>query len=177
METYNNPAEYKGKEWDELLRSMNVKDIRRVLKSTYRRVGKQIADIARADLVSSGLRNADKMKRAIRVHVYGRGGGFEITTKFHGKQGFYRRSQDGKEKPVVMWAQDGTSNRFTYYHKRVIPFGGGAYRTLATNARGSMRKYDFLRRAESQAPGIIENGLGPELEKAVNKRALKLGWT
>lgn len=176
MEVYDNPADYKGKEWHELLNAMNARDIKRTLKAAYRRIGKQIADIARQDLASSGLRHGGKMKKNIRVRVYSRGGGFMITVKPHGKQGYYKRSQDGAEKPVVMWASEGTKDRYARHGKGIFPIGNGQYRTMKGNSTGQMSAYPFLRRAESQSKGIIEQGIVPEIEKAVEERLRKLGW-
>jgi len=176
METYNNPAEYKGKEWDELLRAMSPRDIKRTIKTAYRRVGKQIADIARSDLAGA-IRHGNKMKGNVRVRVYPRGSGFMVTVKPHGKQGYYKRSQDGKEKPVAMWAQDGTVERYTRHGNNVYKTADGQYFTMKGNYTGRMPRNDFLKRANDQAPAIIENGIRPELENAVYNRAKKLGWT
>lgn len=168
--------QYTGKEWDELLMAMNPRDIKKTLKTAYRRIGKQIADIARSDLASSGLRHGNKMKSAVRVRVYPRGGGFMITVKPHGKQGYYKRSQDGKEKPVAMWAVEGTKERYARHGKGIFPVGNGQFRTMHGNYTGRMPDYNFLKNAESQGPGIIEGGLAPEIEKSVEERVRKLGW-
>lgn len=177
-ETYDNPAAYEGKEWDELLRAMDARDIKRTLKTAYRRVGKQIADIARQDLVSSGLRHGNKMKKNIRVRVYSRGGGFMITVKPHGKQGYYKRSQDGAEKPVVMWASDGTKERYQRDGgKRTYPLRKGGFRTMKGSWTGSMPEYPFLKRARYEGRSLIENAVGAIIESEVYDRARKLGWT
>lgn len=175
-EIYDNPAAYEGKEWYELLKAMNARDIKRTLKTAYRRVGKQIADIARQDLASSGLRNGDKMKKNIRVRVYPRGGGFMITVKPHGKQGYYKRSQDGAGKPVVMWASEGTKDRYARHGKGVFPIGNGGFRTMHGNSTGRMPEYPFLRNAESQGKNIVEQGVVLDIEKAVWERLGKSGW-
>ncbi len=167
--TYNNPSEYQGKEWDELLRAMNPREIKRTLKSAYRRTANQIRDIARSSLVSSGLQNASKMKTGIRVRVYSRGGGFMITVKPHGKLGYYKRAQDGKEKPVLMWAAEGTADRYARHGGRIYPLGQGQFRTMKGNYLGKMPSYNILDEAERQAPGIIERNLGGEIEKSVSK--------
>lgn len=176
METYSSPAQYNGKDWDELLQAMNPRDIRKTLKTSYRRIGKMIADIARSDLASTSLRNASKMKRNIRVHVFSRGSGFMITTKPHGKSGYYKRSQDGKEKPVLMWAAEGTKERYVYRGNRVYPLGNGQFRTMKGNWTGSMPGYFFLRHANRMAESITDKNIQPEIEKAVYERLRKAGW-
>lgn len=169
--------QYTGKEWDELLRAMSPRDIKRTLKTAYRRIANQIADIARGDLAGSGLRHGNKMKRSVRVRVYPRGSGFMITVKPHGKQGYYKRSQDGAEKPVAMWAVEGTKERYARHGRRVYPIGNGQYRTMKGNWTGRMQAYSFLDNARDRGPSIIEQGIKPEIEKAVEERARKLGWT
>lgn len=168
--------EYTGREWDDLLRAMSPRNIKKTLKAAYRRIGKQIADIARSDLASSGLRHGNNMKRNIRVRVYPRGSGFMITVKPHGKQGYYKRSQDGAEKPVAMWAVEGTKERHTRHGNLVYPIGDGRYRTMKGNWTGSMPGYHFLTHANSQAEPIIDRNLQPEIEKAVYERLRKIGW-
>lgn len=176
METYSNPAQYNGKDWDELLQAMNPREIRKTLKTAYRRTANLIRDVARRSLASSGLRNASRMKNAIRVRVYSRGGGFMITVKPHGKSGYYKRSQDGKEKPVLMWAAGGTNERYVYRGNRVYPIGNGRFRTMKGNYVGKMPDYQILNEAERQGESIIDNNIQPELEKAVDERLRKAGW-
>lgn len=170
------PNEYTGKDWDELLQAMNPRDIKRTLKAAYRRVGKMIADIARSDLASSGLRHGNKMKGNIRVYVYSRGGGFKVTVKPHGKQGYYKRSQDGKEKPIAMWAEEGTTERHLRHGNHVYPIGNGQYRTMKSDWTGSMRGYHFMIHANVMAEPIIDKNIQPEIEKAVYERLKKIGW-
>lgn len=161
------PEKYEGKEWDELLKALNPRDIKKTLKAAYRRVGKQVADVARASLASSGLRNGSKMKRSIRVRVYPRGGGFMVTVKPHGRQGYYKRSQDGAEKPIAMWASEGTKERYLRKGKTFFS---------AHPSRGRMPAYNFMDEATRKAPSIIENGIAPEIEKSAEKRLMKVGW-
>lgn len=168
MEVYINPAEYTGREWDELLRAMDGRQIRNTLKVSYRRIGRQVLAIARARLASSGLANAARMRSCVRLRVYSRGGGFMVTVRPHGKQGYYRRRQDGKEKPVVMWAEEGTKERYRRH---------GAIGYMANSRTGRMPAYHFLNGLEQRGYTIIETSLPPELKQAVYDRAAKLGWT
>lgn len=165
MKVYLNPAEYTGQEWDELLRAMGSRQIRNSLKVAYRRMGRQILAIARASLLSSGLANASRMRSGIRLRVYPRGGGFLVTVKPHGKRGFYRRPQDGKEKPVLMWAEEGTKARYRRH---------GA---VGSSRTGRMPAYHILDEANSRGKTIFETGINSELKRAVRERAAKLGWT
>lgn len=168
-----NPSEYTGKEWDDLLRAMSARDIKRALKTAYRRIGKQIADIARSDLASSGLRHGSKMKSSVRVHVYSRGGGFEVTVTPHGRQGYYKRSQDGQEKPVAMWANSGTVER--KHRKTLFPVKGG-FKNMKSGDVGRMPALNFLSNARNQAYPIIRRGMDDALNDAIEDRLRKAGW-
>lgn len=96
--TYNDPSQYKGKEWNKLLQCFNKRDLKASLKGAYRKTGNEILTIARQRLMSSGIAHASKLKKGIRLRVYPRGGGFMITVKPHGKQG-YHVNRFGLEKP------------------------------------------------------------------------------
>lgn len=174
--TYNNPSEYQGKEWDELLRAMSPRDIKKTLKTSYRRIGKMIADIARNDLANSGLHNAVKMKRNIRVYAFSRGSGFMVTAKPHGKSGYYKRSQDGAEKPVAMWAAEGTKERHVNHGRHIYPVGNGQFRTMKGTWTGSMPGYYFLKRAGRMGESITDKNLQSEIKKAVFEHISKTSW-
>lgn len=166
---------YDGKDWNELIKAMSVRGIKRALRTAYRRVGKSIADVARNSLAIS-LHNGVRMKRNIRVHLFSRGGGFEITVKPHGKQGYYKRSYDGKEKPVVMWAAEGTKMRKMRGKGHLkFPVANG-FLTMKGKSTGRMPAYSFLDDAKKIGNQIFENRMGPEIENAAVERMKKSGW-
>lgn len=100
-----------GQAWNDLLKTFDQRDLKRTLKDAYRRTGKMIAAVAKRSVESSGIADARQLARGVRVRVYPRGGGFMITVKPHGKSG-YIKNRHGLEKPVLMWANDGTVERF-----------------------------------------------------------------
>ena len=69
--------------------------------------GKEVLAIARGKLMQSGMAHASRLKKDIRLRVYPKGGGFMITVKQHGKQG-YHVNRFGLQKPVLMWTEEGT---------------------------------------------------------------------
>lgn len=167
---------YDGKDWNELLKAMSVRGIKRSIRVAFRRVGNEIADVARKSLAAS-LHNGSKMKRNVRVHVFSRGGGFEITVKPHGRQGYYRRSQDGKEKPVAMWAAEGTKQR-THRGRGKLKFRTAqGWKTMKGKSTGKMPAYPFLEDAKKVGNDIFESQMGPEIKKAAVERLRKAGWT
>lgn len=160
--------------WNDLLKTFDPRDIKRTIKDAYRRVGKQIAAVARDSVKQSGIHNGGKLARGVRVRVYPRGGGFMISVKPHGKQGFYKNRR-GVEKPVLMWAEEGTKQRTVRNGKdrRVVQLAQG-FRVVG-KGRGSMPAYHFLTDAEQQGYGIVEKEISKEIEAATVRRAEKLG--
>lgn len=174
MEEYDGTRHYTGQEWTDLLRAMDARQIKSSLKAAYRRCGNLIRNVAYTDLQSKSIRNASKMKRLIRVYVYPRGGGFMITVKPHGKQGYYT-NHAGFQKPVLMWAQDGTEEREPRRDAGFVArFNDGNFRPV--KHMGMERVYNFLKGAEQQGSGIIERELPSEIEHAAIKRMEKEGW-
>lgn len=174
--TYNDPSQYKGKEWNELLQCFNKRDLKASLKGAYRKTGNEILKIARQRLMSSGIAHASKLKKGIRLRVYPRGGGFMITVKPHGKQG-YHVNRFGLEKPVLMWAEEGTKVRYVRHGGgQKVQTSEGKWVTLGRR-RGQMPAYHFLDGIEDKGGPIIERGLAPAIEQSVMSRASKNGWT
>ncbi len=163
------------KAWNDLLRTFDRRELKRTLKDAYRRTGKKIASIAKMSVQAGGINDAGKLSRGVRVRVYPRGGGFMITVKPHGKQGFIK-TRRGVEKPVLMWAEEGTKSRQTRGGKNgyLIKTDEG-YRWVGKN-RGKMPAYHFLKEAEAQGAAIVEQEVGKEIEDATVRRAQKLGW-
>ena len=97
-----------------------------------------------------------------------------ITVKPHGRQGYYKNRR-GDEKPVLMWAEEGTKNRYPRNGKRrflvKLPQG---FRVVGWS-RGKMPAYRFLNDAEQQGPAIVEKEISKEIEAATMRRAAKLG--
>ena len=104
-----------------------------------------LAAVAKRSVEGSGINDAGKLAKGVRVRVYPRGGGFMITVKPHGKSG-YIKNRHGLEKPVLMWAAEGTKQR---YPRRFIKEIGWK---------------------------IVEEEIGMAIENATMKRAAKLGW-
>ena len=172
---YDAPGQYKGKEWDELMKCFSKRDMKAAMKGAYRTTGKEILAIARGKLVSSGIAHASKMKNGIRLRVYPRGGGFMITVRPHGKQGFHV-NRFGLEKPVLMWAEEGTKVRYVRHGGgQKVQTSDGQWRTLGRR-RGQMPAYHFLSGVESEGAPIIERDISSALESQVMKIASKNGF-
>lgn len=164
------PSQYTGTEWKELMKRMSSKEIRKVVKRGYTAAGKEALKIARQSLATSGPKvfgNGTDWPKAIRQHNYSKGGGFMATVKPRGKRGFHN-NRYGKEKPIVMWAEEGTKERKTR--------GKGLFKT-GSKSRGRMPAYGFLEKVEGQMFQKVESALLPSVEEAVRKAAAKAGLT
>ncbi len=98
-----------------------------------------------------------------------------ITVQPHGKQG-YHVNRFGLQKPVLMWAEEGTETRHVRKGGgKVAQLGDGKWRTLGKD-RGKMPAYHFLDGVESEGAPIIEREISSRLEEAVMKRAGGQGY-
>ena len=148
----------------DIMQALNPHQLKLTLKSAYRKEAKKVRQIAQASLAATGMHNAAKMASGVLYYVYSRGGGFAVTVKYgrRAKKAIYTNSR-GQTKPVQMWADEGTEQRYT---KR-RGWKAGHY-------TGSMPAYHFMQDAE-QKSGFVEADLWKEIEAAVDRRAQKLG--
>lgn len=158
---YTDGKGYDGKEFREALKALDVREYRKVMKKSFRTEGRKVRKIVERYAKSSGLRHGANVGRTVRVRVYPKPYGFMITTKPHGKQGYYKRSQDGKEKPVAMWADSGTVKR-TLRHGRIFGFGG--------KSTGRMKALNFTGKATKEAYDLVTADMLSVIEETANKK-------
>lgn len=171
------PKQYTGKEWTDLLRQMTPRQIRNAVKRAYRAVSKEAVKVAQRNLAASGLKSSGgDLKKGIRSYAYSRGGGFLVTVKARaanrqgkGEKGMHT-TRKGIKKPILTWAEEGTVERHTKSKTRWFT------RTRKGHTTGKMPAYGFLSKSEPEMFSIVERGLTPEVEKAVEKVARKCGF-
>lgn len=177
--TFMDPEQYTGKEWTQLIKEMNPKQLRNSLKRAYRAEAKQALVIARRYLHSSGLDvhgNRTDWEKGIRSHIYSRGGGFLLTVKARGasRKGTGEKSMHvnrrGIKKPVLMWAEEGTKLRKTRTKTRFF------VRMRKGHVTGRIKAYGFMEKAAPDMFRTVEEGLSKELDTAVEKVAKKCGF-
>lgn len=177
------PKQYTGREWRELLRQMNVRQIRNSLKRSYRVEAKKLREIALSKLHSTGIRVKGLLTdwdKGVRTHIYSRGGGFMITVKPRkagGKSGkgeksmhenrFY--SKTGRRLPILEWVEDGTNLRKTKTKTKTYA------RKKKGHSTGRLRAYRFLEKATPEMFRTAEEDIGTEVGIAVEKVAKKCG--
>lgn len=153
--------DFDGKPFREVLKAFDVREYRKTMKKAFRAEGRKVRKIVEKEAQGSGLRNGAKVGRTVRIRVYPQPYGFMMTTKPHGKQGYYKRSQDGKEKPVAMWANAGTKER-KWRKGRFFGFGG--------QNTGRMKAYKFMSKATKEAYDMVENDMYQLIEDTARKR-------
>lgn len=175
-------SNYTGKEWADLLREMDGRQLKKSLRGALRAEAKKAQAIAQQRLETSGLRvkgSTADWKKGIRIRIYpwSKGTGFMITTKARagsksgrGEKGMHV-NRWGKKKPVLMWAEDGTTTRRTKGGRLTWLLGG-----RKSHSTGRMRAYGFMEAAQPAMMTAVEQGLTPEVEKAVVKTARKCGF-
>lgn len=156
----------------DVFQALDLKDQRKAMRSAIRREGNRLKKQATANLQGSGIGQGTngRLSRGIRSYVYPEkyGVGFLLSTKPHKKQGYHKNRQ-GKEKPVLMWAEDGTDLRRTKTKTKVF------VRLRKSHATGRMRRYGFMRKTEEQETQVVERSLFATFQKNLERAARKKG--
>lgn len=166
------------KAFGDVYRALDLKEQRKAMRGAMRREGNRLKKQAAANLQGSGMGTGTKQKvsKGIRVRVYPDryGAGFMLSVKPRGRHGVHK-NRFGKEKPVLMWAEDGTRLRHTgrrlssffsksrYTGKKVRQYVRGGRST------GRMRRYGFMRRTEETAAQSVEQNLFGDFQRNMRK--------
>lgn len=150
-----------------LAAELGAKKLTRTFKTAYRREAKKVVEIVGSHIAAASDLNghplggdAARLAKSLRIRIYPKGGGFMVSVKPRGKQGFYTNRR-GKDKPVLMWASEGTHGRYTR--------NGGHY-------RGYMGNYRFMEASLQEAQELVEQDVTKELDAALARAAAKLGF-
>ena len=170
----------------EVFRALDLTIQRKALRGAMRREGNRLRKTATSNLSQSGIGGGTKrsLSSGIYVRVYpdNYGAGFMVSVRPRGKnKGIHLNRQD-LQKPVLMWAEDGTrqrrigrrvssslsKSRFTGKKVRQYLRGGAN--------RGKMKRYGFLAKTEEQTAASVEanlfNNFQGNLEKAARRQGL-----
>lgn len=156
----------------DVFQALDLKDQRKAMRSAMRREGNRLKKQAIANLQGSGIGQGTngRLSKGIRMRVYPDkfGTGFMLSVKPHKKQGFHKNRQ-GKEKPVLMWAEEGTKYRKTKTKTKVFA------RKRKGHVTGRMKRYGFMRKTGGQATQIVERNLFSDFQKNLERAARKKG--
>lgn len=168
---YDDHTIFTGSEFQTILKALDARELRTLLRATYRREGTKVKRLIAGRAGRVGIRDGEKMARAsLRVFTYSRGGGFMVTANPRNKQGYYKSRQDKARPqprwrlghPVGMWLNSGSWKS----GERVTRLGGN---------RGRLYAYHFVDNGEHDALLMVQNDVLAELQKQLKKRMGKLG--
>lgn len=154
----------------DVFEALDTKEQRKAMKSAMRREGNRLKKAALQNIAASGLGKGTRQPigKGLRVRVYPDryGAGFMLTTKPRGKKGVHRNRQ-GKLKPVLMWAEDGTKARKTKTKTRVF------IRLKKGHNTGRMPAYGFMKKTEEEEDNKVENDLFADFQNNLDRQLKK----
>lgn len=171
---------YNAQEWTELLKRMDARQLKGALRKSVRREAAKARKTALASLHSSSLKvrgNRNDLDKGLRTFLYTsrKALGFLVTVKARaanrngkGEKGMHL-NRFGLKKPVLMWAEEGTSDRTTKSKTKIYA------RKRKAHSTGRMPAYGFLEKSQEGMFRQVEEGLVGEIEKAVEEAARKSG--
>lgn len=180
--------EYDDSQLQKLFAELDEKERAKAMKGAFRASANVLKRAAIQNLRSS-IRSDRDLEKGVRALVFKRRLGFRVNvgtvlkkskdkTRYTTKKGFHLNRQ-GLEKPVLIWAEDGTKerrlkgSRGTHKTKR-----GFRKRYLFNGAfRGRMPAYQFMVKANQQTGPQMTQTMQENFRKSVEKTAKKYGCT
>ncbi len=162
---------FTGEELNAILKALDPRELRSLLRATYRREGTKVKRMIASRAGNIGIRNGARMARSsLRVFSYTRGGGFMVTANPRGRKGLYMTEQDRRSPqqrwryghPVGMWLNSGSWKS----GQRVTRLGGN---------RGRLYGYHFVENGEQDAVKMVRGDVLAELQRQLGKRLDKFG--
>lgn len=161
-----------NRSFGDIWKALDMREQRKALRGAMRREGRRLHAMAASELRASGIGQGTNqpLAKGIRPRVFPDkyGAGFMLTVKPNGKKGFHTNRQ-GKQKPVLMWAEDGTKLRRTKTKTKFF------VRKRKGHITGRMRRYGFMAMTEQQATKSVEENLFRDFEANLEKAARKRG--
>lgn len=167
----------------QLFNELEPKRRLQAIKGGFKRVANQVRKTAINNLRSSGLRTDKDLERGVRAIVFKRAAGFRVTigTK-KAKKYKYNRMWDGmhvnrrgEEKPILIWAEEGTKQRRTKGNSDPKSRRRRAYRLRAAHSTGRMRRYGFMAQTLSGVRDTVTDDVHNMVIDNIHKVAKKYG--
>lgn len=171
--------------FSDVYKALDQRTHRKAMRSAMRKEGNRLKKAAVSNLRQSGIGQGTNRSLAsgiyVRTYPARYGLGFMVSVKPHGRRKGIHLNRKGKEKPVLMWAEDGT--RLRRSGRRVSSFFGRSRFTgrrirqyLRGGAnRGKMGCYAFLAKTERQTEGSVESYLFTDFQTSLERAARKQG--
>ena len=171
--------EYDDRNLQQLFVELEPKRRLQAIKGAYRKEANRVKKVAINNLRSSGLRSSKDMEKGIRAIVFKKQAGFRVTvgTKKANKKGKgeygYHTNRQGSKKPILIWAELGTSERQT-------KAGGGLFFRRAARKRkshrtGRMKRYGFMAQTKASVGSEVTENIRKNIVESVHKVSQKYG--
>lgn len=160
-----------------LFAEMEPKRRLQAIKGGFRKEANQVRKTAVNNLRGS-IRSDRDLERGIRALVFKRKAGFRVTigTKKAGRNGKgeagFHLNRQGVKKPVLIWAEEGTKERYT---KSKAGTRRRAARLRAAHRTGRMKRYGFMAKTLRDVRGKVTDDIHRMVIENVEKTASKYG--
>ena len=174
----DSPLQYDDRGLQGLFEDLAPKQRLKALRGAFRREANRVRRAAIGNLHDS-IGGDGELDKGVRAIVFRRKAGFRVTVgtkrankKGKGERGYYiSRKRRGKPyatgKPVLIWAEEGTTWRRTRSH-----YGS---RWRKGRETGRMKRYGFMRKTLSEVRGSVTGTLHREIINQIKKAAKKNG--
>jgi hypothetical protein len=172
---------YTDRQLRQLFDELEPKRRLQTLKSAFRREANSVRRTAiqnlraSTNLHGSQLHVTRDMEQSIRAVVFKKIAGFRVTigTKRANKYGKgelgMHINRRGLKKPINIWAEIGTNERYTRSRSKVY------VRSRASHPTGRMKRYGYLRKTRDQVSDTVTDNLRSELVNSTIKASKKYG--
>ena len=171
---------YDDTQLQQLFAELDPKRRKQALKGAFRREAGRVRKTAVKNLRSSGLRTDHDLEKGIRSVVFKNTAGFRITvgTKKANRHGKGERGMHlnrvGQKKPILIWAEGGTSDRWTMPKKGTRR---RADRKRQRHSTGHMRKYGFMEKTLREVRSSVADDLRNEVQENIERVSKRYGCT
>lgn len=169
---------YEDRNLQRLFEALSEKQRVRALRGAFRREANRVRKVAVINMRQS-IHGDRELDRGVRAIVWKHKAGFRVTIgtkranrKGKGEAGYYisrkRRGKPGATgKPVLLWAEAGTDNRYTrvFIGRRKKHF------------TGRMKAYGFMYKTRQQVAGSVTENLRKEITDNIKRTAKRYGCT
>ncbi len=170
-------VDYSDRNLQQLFAEMEPKRRLKAIKGGFRREANQVRKTAVNNLRKSIRTDAD-LAKGVRALVFKRKAGFRVTigTKRAGKNGKgeagYHTNRQGLKKPILIWAEGGTKDRYTKPKKGTRR---RANRLREKHSTGRMKRYGFMEQTLASVRGTVTANIHDLVTESIVRVAEKYG--
>lgn len=146
-----------------MLNALEPRRRMQAFKGAFRRAANEVRKVALSRLRQSGLKADKEIRSQIQRIIYKNKLGFRVTIG-------HKRKAGGK-KPILMWGEGGTEERWTKSKTRFWR------RKLTSHYTGAMRAYGFMEATKAEVTDSVTGLLRESIIKSIERVVKKYGAT